>query len=429
MFQDRMAAVISPIRAALRNRFFLWNLFGNIGPLLISVALIPYIYHNSSKEYVGFITITWAAIGYTGLFDFGLSRALFYFSSLSKRNNDFSLTDVVRKSVFVSLLVALFVNIVLLLITDDLAKMDMFRNRDQFESLRIIIFSLPVYLISNLLKSSLEGLELFKEANIFKFVAYASLFLCPALLIFSGNTSLSAVCISYGIVRLIASVYVMLKLFPHISRSHKDVSRSVRIAIGAILGFGGWATVSSTISPLMVYGDRFTIAYFSGASSIAVYALLQEMIGKTILLSSSYVTAIQPKLAYLPTEQSCHVYKIEKRNIVYFSILAYIGCAITSPFAISLWLQVSIQEVIFLAILMSVGFMFNSMAQAPLAYLLARGHPRRVAYSHITEAVIYFPLLIVAVIYYGIPGAATVGVFRQILDYGLLSWQAQRQID
>lgn len=72
--------------------------------------------------------------------------------------------------------------------------------------------------------------------------------------------------------------------------------------------------------------------------------------------------------------------------------------------------------------------MFNSMAQAPLSYLLARGMPNRIACAHVIEMIIYFPTLIIAAKHYGVAGAAIVGVLRQIFDYGILTWQAQRPI-
>jgi O-antigen/teichoic acid export membrane protein len=411
----------------LKNKFFWWNVFGNIGPLFFALFSIPYIYGNSSKEYVGFLTLVWAAIGYSGLFDFGLSRALFYFTSISKSNPAIDIQGAIVKSALFALAVSGIMNAVLYLVREDIASTLLVNNGDQIYSLFIIAASLPIYLISNMIRSGLEGMELFKEANIYKFVSYLSLFLCPALFIAMGDKSLARVCILYSIVRLLACVYAWLMLLPHLRDRQGSREGRTAVPMRKVLGFGGWATVSSTISPLMVYGDRFAIAYFSGASAIAIYALLQELIGKTILLSASYVTAIQPKLSYLPEKEAAKLYARESRNVARLSILIYGGCLVISPFFVSHWLSVSIGEVAFLAIIMSIGFMFNSMAQAPLAYLLARGNPRRVAYSHAVEMLLYFPALVGATVHYGLAGAATIGVLRQIFDYGILSWQARRQ--
>ncbi len=420
---DRSSALVF---STLQNRFFLWNLFGNIGPLALGLFAIPYIYGHATKEYVGFLTLTWAAIGYTGLFDFGLSRALFYFSSMGKSDVTIDIGGMIVRSTMFALAIAAVINALVYLMKGSLTYRLGITASDQAQALYIVSASLPIYLVSNMIRSSLEGMELFRQANIFKFVAYLSLFVCPAALVSLGDRSLAHVCSLYGVIRLLGTLYALAALMPHLRERRRGGANTTVIPLRKVLGFGGWATVSSTISPLMVYGDRFAIAYFSGASAIAIYALLQELIGKTILLSASYVTSIQPRLSYLSKNEALILYRRENKNVAVLSIGLYASCLLVSPFFVAFWLNVSVREVAFLAIIMSIGFMFNSMAQAPLAYLLARGQPRRVAFSHIIEATLYFPLLIIAAMHYGVAGAAIVGVLRQIFDYGILSWQARQ---
>lgn len=415
------------LQSTLRSRFFLWNIFGNIGPLAFALFTIPYIYGHSSKEYVGFLTLSWAAIGYTGLFDFGLSRALFYFAATSKSSGHSDLKSAICKSALFAIGISVFIDVILFVLREEAIDFLKLNGTDQVNALLIISVSLPIYLVSNMVRSSLEGLELFKEANIFKFAAYASLFLCPTVLIARDDHLLSHVCLAYAVARLLACGYALAKLAPHLTARQEVAREAISIPFGRILGFGGWATVSSTISPLMVYGDRFALAFFNGASAMAIYALLQEFIGKTILLSASYVTSIQPRLGYLPQPEAEELYRRERRNVILLSSIVYTGCLLVSPFFAALWLNVGISEVAFLAVIMSIGFMFNSMAQIPLTYLLARGQPRRIAFAHSLEALLYFPLMIGAAWQFGIRGAAVVGVLRQIFDYGILSWQARRQ--
>lgn len=418
----------SKLNLVTNNKFFLWNIFGNIGPLFIALFCVPYLYRYGSSEYVGYLTIIWAAIGYTGLFDFGLSRALLYYAALSKTDHGISLYRSIRKASAFSILVAVAIAALVLPFRELILAHFAVANADQTGALTVIVASLPVYLISNLVRASLEGLEKFKEANIFKFLSYSSLFLCPSLLILAGDASLLNVCIFYAVVRLAACGYAFAMLWPHIRESAAQAAAKIPVSMKQIISFGGWATVSSTISPLMVYGDRFVLAYYSGASSIAIYAILQEFIGKTILFSSSYVAAIQPRMSYLSEAESVALYRVEARNVVQFSMVIYLGCLFVAPFFVAVWLGVGVGEVALLSAIMSIGFLFNSIAQAPYAYLLARGQPRRVAYAHVAEAALYFPLLILATVHYGVAGAAAAGMLRMIFDYGILSWTARRPI-
>lgn len=167
-----------------------------------------------------------------------------------------------------------------------------------------------------------------------------------------GVQSLTAVCILYAIVRLAACLYALKQLLASLAESHhRQGDKLISVPMRKVFGFGGWATVSSTISPLMVYGDQFAITYFSGAASIAIYALLQELIGKTILLSASYANAIQPRLSYLPNEEAKILYGHERRTIIRLSAVVYTVCLLTAPFFVAVWLDLEAREVAFLRLL------------------------------------------------------------------------------
>src|SRR6476646_2125621 len=54
----------------------LWNLAGLGAPLVVAIAVIPYLIHGLGTERYGLLTLVWAGIGYFSLFDLGLGRAL-----------------------------------------------------------------------------------------------------------------------------------------------------------------------------------------------------------------------------------------------------------------------------------------------------------------------------------------------------------------
>ena len=53
-----------------------WNLFGTCAPALVAVFCFPVLKRELGASGLGVITLAWAVIGYFGLFDLGLSRAL-----------------------------------------------------------------------------------------------------------------------------------------------------------------------------------------------------------------------------------------------------------------------------------------------------------------------------------------------------------------
>src|SRR5262249_41701417 len=54
----------------------LWNLIGNGAPMVVAVFCIPILIRGLGKERFGLLTLAWVLIGYAGLFDLGLGRAL-----------------------------------------------------------------------------------------------------------------------------------------------------------------------------------------------------------------------------------------------------------------------------------------------------------------------------------------------------------------
>ena len=61
------------------NRFAnnaLWNLTGQIAPLAVALVALPPLIRALGMERFGFISLAWALVGYAGLFDLGISRAM-----------------------------------------------------------------------------------------------------------------------------------------------------------------------------------------------------------------------------------------------------------------------------------------------------------------------------------------------------------------
>lgn len=51
---------------------------------------------------------------------------------------------------------------------------------------------------------------------------------------------------------------------------------------GPLLSFGGWITLTSVISPLMVTFDRFVVGTLTGISAVAYYATPYEVLSRLL---------------------------------------------------------------------------------------------------------------------------------------------------
>ena len=60
----------------LLTRNTLWNFAGVLLPLAVAVAVMPWLINSLGTERFGMLTLAWVVLGYFGLFDLGLGRAL-----------------------------------------------------------------------------------------------------------------------------------------------------------------------------------------------------------------------------------------------------------------------------------------------------------------------------------------------------------------
>ena len=58
------------------RRFFLFNLAGNILPVLVALVAVPLIAAHAGVERLGALGVVWGVVGYFGFLDFGLSRVV-----------------------------------------------------------------------------------------------------------------------------------------------------------------------------------------------------------------------------------------------------------------------------------------------------------------------------------------------------------------
>ena len=52
------------------------NLFGRAAPLIVAILVIPILIKGMGVERFGILSLAWMLVGYLGLFDFGIGRAL-----------------------------------------------------------------------------------------------------------------------------------------------------------------------------------------------------------------------------------------------------------------------------------------------------------------------------------------------------------------
>jgi O-antigen/teichoic acid export membrane protein len=414
-------------------KFASFNMIGNLVPLLFAALCIPVLTRELGPERFGFLTLIWALIGYFGIFDLGISKALVYHSSRAAASDDPTLlAPGIRAGLQIVLFFGMLGMLVLIAGSQPLAgyliKTSSQVTAEAATALIIIGLTIPATTVGNALRGALEGLSRFRAAAIIKVVTGSAFFVVPAGLALIGIADLRYIALIFFVVRVVAAVWCWLLICAEPLYLSSKGTKPTGVQRRELLSYGLWALVSSVISPLMVYGDRFIISGVFGAAVVGIYAILQETLGRSLFVAASFTGALQPGLTRADSGRLKKDYRNYERILSLGMLVFYFFTWLVAQPLAEWWLGKSLEEYRLLFLIFVIALFFNSLAQLPYALLLAKGRPDLPAKYHVAEFVFYMPLCIWATHNFGLNGAAGAWTFRVVMDYGLLKWTTREII-
>ena len=399
----------------------IWNLVGYVIPSLVAIPALGYMAHKLGPELFGIYTIAIAVVGYAGIFDMGLTRAITREIAIYRNNSAERKKIIASATVFLLALSTLGGCLVLIFSASIVHFLNITAADfvDINNSFKLLALTIPIFLLNQLWIAILEGDEKFKAVNIQK--SFSSTFIAgmPALFVIFDGTLPSAIA-GLLISRIISLLIAFLLVRNEIVQSGMRLDL---VTFKRLIFFGGWITVSNIISPAMVYFDRFIISNMLGARHVAYYSGPSEAIARLGILPAAVGRAIFPKL-------SCAGHKDElKRNMTVSWLLMFAVCApvviIGIVFAeniLHLWLGTSYAaHSKNILIILLVGFLFNALAQVPFTAIQSAGKAKITALLHCVEIIPYFVMLYFFVQHYGLIGVAFAWSIRVIVDWLILT--------
>lgn len=406
------------------KRNIVWNLLGNVLPLFAGLIFFPLIIEAYGLERFGLLTLAWALVGYFGLFDLGLSRALTLILSdaIANKKNAADIAALIKTCFGLMWVLGLLGGVILWFsapwIVMGPLKINPSLQYDSILAFSILAFTIPIVVHTTAMRGVLEALHLFKTASLIRMVLGVGTFLAPYLASTQSHLLVGAIQ-ALVILRLI----VWLMHFIAVKRSGITavVSQSFDWRwMRQLFSFGGWMTVTNIIGPLMTYMDRFVIAHLLGAASVAYYVAPYEVVTKMLVVPVAIAGVLFPFFAKdwkVAPIQSAHRLK---QGILYTLITLFPPCLILVYFArewLSLWLGMEFAEAANAVVTWLVaGVLVNSVAQILFAKVQGAGRSDWTAKLHLLELLPYVGLLWIMLHYYGIAGAAFAWFIRVVID-------------
>jgi O-antigen/teichoic acid export membrane protein len=401
------------------------NLLGQFIPFLAAVFCIPFLIKGLGVDRFGILNLVWLIVGYFSFLDLGLGRAI---TQVISSKNDLwpheKIVNTVWTTIYLISALSITVSFVLLFysseITNALPNIPSSLIQETILSVKLIAFTIPLVVISSVLRGVLEGFHAFKEINLIRIPLGIFTFASPLLVL----PFTPALPYAVGLILLsrFLNVLVMIKMskkyLPLERKSMKlfDFTNTVNL-----IKQGGSITVSNVIANLIVYLDKFVVGYIVSTSAVAYYATTYEIVTKLWLIPAGLTGVLFPlfaKLAIKDQHKSNKIFITSLKTVVIFTLAPALVLAFFSKEILTLWISLEFAKKSFEVIqILCIGVFVNCLAHIPFTYIQSQGQSYKIAILHTIELTLYIPLAIFLTQEHGIIGTSIAWNIRSIFDF------------
>lgn len=408
------------------SRHTAYNLAGTIAPVLVAILSIPIYIQLIGEERYGMLSIAWVLLGYFGVFDLGIGRAAAQRIAKLEKSPQ-ARADAFWTALLLNCGLGLFGGLALwpaahIFFTQHF-QIDTALQPEVLHALPWLMLALPLATITGVLNGGLQGVERFLQLNAINALGSVLFQTLPLMVAWLWKPDLGVLMPVAIAARLLGVVFLFISCLRHVAQGGPP-SFSKQEA-GGLLRFGGWITVSSLISPIMVIADRFVIGAVLGAKAVTHYTVPYQLAERSAIVPGALSSSLFPRFAKGQSQESDAIAVTSVRAlIVVMTPVMVTAILLAAPF-LRVWIspEFSSQSAVVLQILLA-GFWINGFARIPHAKLQASGRPKVVAICHVIEIVPFLAILYLGLQWGGVAGAAVAFSLRVFVDYLLLSWQA-----
>lgn len=408
------------------TRNSLLNLLGQGLPPAAALVAIPFLLNGLGTDRFGILTLVWITIGYLGLFDLGLGRALTQVvAERVAENEGGAAPSVVWWVLGVMFALGSITGVGVVLGTPWMVRSvlnvppDLLRETTH--SFYLLSIAIPFVVAGSGLLGILAAFHRFGVINAIRGpVGVFSLVAPLAVLPFTDSlVPVTALLVAGRAVAFLATLVACRRVLPPLSSGFGTPSDR-----RPLLRFGAWMSVTNIISPLMAFMDRFVIGSVMTVAAVAYYATPHDLATRLLILPTAIVTAVFPTVAELYRTDRVRTMQLFTRGTKYIAIVLFPVLLLVTAYAeegFAWWLgeEFAAQSTTVLRVL-ALGAFANGITQVPYTFVQGIGRPDLSARIHLVEFLIYLPVLWWAIGSFGIVGAAVAWTGRVVLDGVLL---------
>jgi O-antigen/teichoic acid export membrane protein len=405
------------------------NLIGFVIPLLVGLAAVPVITRELGVAQFGLLSLAFAVLEYSSLFDLGLGAATTRQVSVSLARRDPDIAPLISGSVLSQALLGAVGSVILILaaplIADYVFEIPAELRDAAIAVFRILALMIPPTIVLLSLRGILEATQRFDVSNGIRVPGSVATFLIPAVAATAGKSLPTIV-----FYLLLARIIICLAMAYAVSRVLPASSWRPRLKwddLRPLFVFGGWISVSNIVSPLLVYLDRFLLGALVGVAAVGYYTAPFDGVMRLLIIPASLMGAVYPTVSAMAAindhERVSRIFSQALRKSALILVVPVLVLAIAGPFLLKLWLGPEFAEQGRTVIrILALGVFVNALAHVPSGFLTALGRPDTIAKFHVAELVVHLPLAWFLIVHFGIVGAAVAWTIRVTIDACLLFW-------
>jgi len=395
--------------------------------MAVALFTIPVLIRSLGKERFGMLALAWLLVGYFGLFDLGLGRALTKIVAerlASGRASD--LPSLVWTALAAMMGLGLVGAVVGGSLTPGLVRsvlrVPVALQPEGTRAFALLAVSLPFVVGSAGLRGVLEAQQRFGHLNLVAAVMGSFTFIGPVM-VQPFSRSLIPVMTILLMGRLamwLAFLFLCFHSMPALCSG--IVLKPTELK--TLLSIGGWMTVSNIIGPLMVGMDRFLIGALISVGAVTYYSTPYEVVTRAWIIPNSLVRVLFPAFAASNIQDQERTKILFDRSIK-FGLLALwpvvLSIIVLSQDGLKLWLDVdfarhSTRVMQWIAL----GVLLNCPGVFAFALIQSMGRPDLTARLHMIQLPFYLLAAWALIGAWGIEGAAIAWAGRLLVDTALL---------
>lgn len=402
------------------------NLAGALVPLLVTLITLPLFLPLIGEFRYGALMLLWAVLGYMGVLDLGLGRAVS--QRIAQAEESTRAADVLWSGVWLSVVMGFLGGLLLAWLAPWLSNTVFSTPPDlrlELEAALVwMLLALPLSTLSSVLMGALQGRHAFVALNIAQVIGGVLALIFPFLLALNGLLDLSDLFLAM----LAARGIQLLLLYRACRRVVNAAPPRLGLAqIPNLLRFGGWVSVSSALNPILELTDRFMIGHRLDMAAVTAYTVPYSLATRLSLVPGSLSSVLFPRFSSVSgVEAQALMLRARLVLTAIMTTLIVLGILLV-PVFLSLWLGSDLGERMApVAVILLIGIWMNALAFLPYSYLQAQGRPDLPAKLHLLEVLPYLTFLWWAIGAWGIQGAALAWTLRVSVDSVLLFSVAHR---